>query len=112
MQIAKFIKEERIEKPILMGHSMGGGLTLAIAAEFPELTGKIVIVDALPCLMALTVPDFKSAPDNDCTDLIDRITAMDEEQFVQMQRMSAATLTTDSLRFAERSYEKSVIYWK
>lgn len=101
MQIAKFIKEERIEKPILVGHSMGGGLTLAIAAEFPELTGKIVIVDALPCLMALTVPDFKSAPDNDCTDLIDRITAMDEEQFVQMQRMSAATLTTDSLRFAE-----------
>ena len=56
---------------------------------------------ALPCLMALTVPDFKSAPDNDCTDLIDRITAMDEEQFAQMQRMSAATLTTDSLRFAE-----------
>ena len=51
--------------------------------------------------MALTVPDFKSAPDNDCTDLIDRITAMDEEQFAQMQRMSAATLTTDSLRFAE-----------
>ena len=101
MQIAKFIKEERIEKPILVGHSMGGGLTLAIAAEFPELTGKIVIVDALPCLMALTVPDFKSAPDNDCTDLIDRITAMDEEQFVLMQRMSAATLTTDSLRFAE-----------
>lgn len=101
MQIAKFIKEERIEKPILVGHSMGGGLALAIAAEFPELTGKIVIVDALPCLMALTVPDFKSAPDNDCTDLIDRITAMDEEQFVQMQRMSAATLTTDSLRFTE-----------
>ena len=61
MQIAKFIKEERIEKPILVGHSMGGGLVLAIAAEFPELTGKIVIVDALPCLMALTVPDFKSA---------------------------------------------------
>lgn len=101
MQIAKFIKEERIEKPILVGHSMGGGLALAIAAEFPELTGKIVIVDALPCLMALRVPDFKSAPDNDCTDLIDRITAMDEEQFAQMQRMSAATLTTDSLRFTE-----------
>lgn len=70
MQIAKFIKEERIEKPIIVGHSMGGGLVLAIAAEFPELTGKIVIVDALPCLMALTVPDFKSASDNDCTDLL------------------------------------------
>jgi pimeloyl-ACP methyl ester carboxylesterase len=97
MQSAKFIKEERIEKPILVGHSMGGGLALAIAAEFPELTRKIVIVDALPCLMALRVPDFKSAPDNDCTDLIDRITAMDEEQFAQMQRMSVATLTTDSL---------------
>ena len=87
MQIAKFIKEERIEKPILVGHSMGGGLALAIAAEFPELTGKIVIVDALPCLMALRVPDFKIKKH--------------QTSFEEQCKMSAATLTTDSLRFTE-----------
>ena len=32
---ATFIKEERIDSPILVGHSMGGGLALAVAADFP-----------------------------------------------------------------------------
>ena len=49
IEIANFIKEEKIESPILIGHSMGGGLAMAIAADYPELVQKIIIVDALPC---------------------------------------------------------------
>ncbi len=101
MQIARFIKEKNIEKPILIGHSMGGGLALAIASDFPYLAGKIVVVDALPCLMALTNPEFKSFPDKDCSEMINRISAMNEEEFARMQRMSAASLTTDSSKFDE-----------
>jgi pimeloyl-ACP methyl ester carboxylesterase len=52
-EIANYIKTNKIEKPILIGHSMGGGLALAIAADYPELIGKIVVVDALPCLSGL-----------------------------------------------------------
>lgn len=99
--IAQFIKDEKIEKPILVGHSMGGGLALAVASDFPELPKKIVVVDALPCLMALTNPAFKSVPDNDCRDYVERITAMDETQFAQMQRIGVASLTTDSSKFDE-----------
>ena len=33
-----------IEKPILIGHSMGGGLALAIASDYPELIKKIIAV--------------------------------------------------------------------
>lgn len=69
MQIARFIKEKNIEKPILIGHSMGGGLALALAADFPYIVRRIVIVDALPCLMALTNPEFKSMPAKDCSDI-------------------------------------------
>lgn len=101
MQIAWFIKDKKMEKPILIGHSMGGGLALAIAADFPYLARKIVVVDALPCLMALSNPEFKSVPAKDCSEMINRITAMNEEQFVQMQRMSTASLTTDSSKFDE-----------
>ena len=90
MQIVRFIKEKNIEKPIL-----------AVAADFPYLAVKIVVVDALPCLMALTNPEFKSVPAKDCSEMINRITAMNEEQFAQMQRMSAASLTTDSSKFDE-----------
>ena len=79
----------------------GGGLSAFQDELLPDRPVLRPDGEPGPCLMALRVPDFKSAPDNDCTDLIDRITAMDEEQFAQMQRMSAVTLTTDSLRFAE-----------
>lgn len=99
--IIQFIEDEKIKNPILVGHSMGGGLVLAIASNVPELPKKLIIVDALPCLMALSNPDFKSAPDNDCHDMIERITSMDEMKFAQMQRMSVASLTADSSRFEE-----------
>jgi pimeloyl-ACP methyl ester carboxylesterase len=42
--IATYIKNNKIEKPVIIGHSMGGGLAMAIAADYPELVGKIVIV--------------------------------------------------------------------
>ncbi len=43
-EIAAYIKNNKIEKPVIIGHSMGGGLAMAIAADYPELVGKIVIV--------------------------------------------------------------------
>lgn len=39
--IANYIKENKIEKPIIIGHSMGGGLALAIASDYPELIKKL-----------------------------------------------------------------------
>jgi pimeloyl-ACP methyl ester carboxylesterase len=33
--IASYIKENKIDKPIIIGHSMGGGL--ALASDYPEL---------------------------------------------------------------------------
>lgn len=100
-EIAQFIEDEKIEKPILVGHSMGGGLALAIASDFPYLPCKLVIVDALPCLMALTDMNFKSVPDKDCRDMTKRITDMDEMQFARMQRAGVAGLTINSSRFEE-----------
>src|SRR5699024_2031103 len=54
--IADFIKTENIKNPSLIGHSMGGGLALALAADYPDLIKKIVVVDALPSLAAMNNP--------------------------------------------------------
>jgi pimeloyl-ACP methyl ester carboxylesterase len=86
--IADFIKNKKIEKPIIIGHSMGGGLAMAIAADYPDLIEKIVVVDALPCLVALTNPNFEQKENNDCSAIINQMTAFSEEQFYQMQKMS------------------------
>ncbi|MFZ1784875.1 MAG: alpha/beta hydrolase [Ferruginibacter sp.] len=94
--IAGYIKENNIKNPVLIGHSMGGGLALAIAADYPELVKTIIVVDALPCLPALNNPAFKAADKPDCSAITGQITAASDEQFSQIQKMSIARLVTDT----------------
>lgn len=105
MYIVKYINENKIEKPILMGHSMGGGLALAIASDYPELIEKIIIVDALPCLAALMNPTFKAVEKTDCSGMINQMTSAMNEQFYQMQKMSIPRLLADT------SKQELVIGW-
>jgi len=46
--LAKYITEQKLRQPALLGHSMGGFLSLRTAAEFPQAVGPIIIVDSLP----------------------------------------------------------------
>ncbi|MDX6180595.1 alpha/beta hydrolase [Flavobacterium sp. Fl-77] len=95
-EIANYVKNNKIEKPILIGHSMGGVLALAIAADYPELIGKIVVVDALPSLSALMNPSFQSKENNDCSPMVNQITAMTDSQFYDMQKMSIPRLVENA----------------
>lgn len=99
--IAQYIRDKKIEKPVIIGHSMGGGLALAIASDYPDLVSKIVVVDALPCLMAITNPGFQSNPENDCSGMIGQVTGMQEENFRQMQKLTIASMSSNSLKWEE-----------
>ena len=55
-EIAEYIISNKLGKVRLVGHSMGGFLSLSIASEYPELTKKIVSVDGLPFLGAVINP--------------------------------------------------------
>lgn len=55
--IVRYVRAERLEKPILVGHSLGGVLALWIAATEPELPGAVVNVDGLPFLGATIDPN-------------------------------------------------------
>ncbi|HCM34737.1 alpha/beta hydrolase [Chryseobacterium sp.] len=103
--IAAYIKDHKIQKPVIIGHSMGGGLALAIAADYPELVGKIVIVDTLPCLAAISNPAFTSKENNDCSAMMSTFTAMPDEQFKKMQNQSIPRLLADT------SMQDTVIDW-
>ena len=94
--IASYIKENKIDKPIIIGHSMGGGLALALASDYPELIEKIIIVDALPCLPALMNPTFKTVEKQDCSAMLNQISSATNEQFYQMQKMSIQQLVADT----------------
>jgi pimeloyl-ACP methyl ester carboxylesterase len=103
--IAAYITQNKINKPIIIGHSMGGGLALAIAADYPNLPSKIIIVDALPCLAAMSNPAFKSNPNNDCSPMVARFTAFTNDQFYQMQQHTMPQLMDDTVHL------KQVVGW-
>ncbi len=51
--IIDYIRTRHFERPVLVGHSLGGFLVFAIAAAAPELVGPVVAVDGVPFLVAL-----------------------------------------------------------
>ena len=44
----KFMKENNIEDPILMGHSMGGKVAMNFALAYPDKLEKLIVVDIAP----------------------------------------------------------------
>lgn len=51
--IVTYIKEKKLEKPAVLGHSMGGTLGLWLASDHPDMFEKVVVVDGLTCIAAL-----------------------------------------------------------
>ena len=100
-EIARYIREHTISKPVIVGHSIGGGMALLLAADYPELISKIVVVDALPCLSAIRNPNFISNPHPDCTPFIQRFTGMTDAQFYLMQKQTMPSLIADTVHLKD-----------
>jgi pimeloyl-ACP methyl ester carboxylesterase len=47
-ELAGWLAANHVEKPAVIGHSMGGLMTLMLAKRHPAAAGKLMIVDALP----------------------------------------------------------------
>jgi pimeloyl-ACP methyl ester carboxylesterase len=47
-QLSAYIDQNHLDHPVVVGHSLGGFLALALAEKYPEKVGPLVIVDSLP----------------------------------------------------------------
>ena len=52
-EIRRYIAAEQLERPAIIGHSMGGTLAMMIAARWPDRVGRVMAVDILPQPSAL-----------------------------------------------------------
>ncbi|WP_109809541.1 alpha/beta fold hydrolase [Sphingosinithalassobacter portus] len=59
--IAAYIRDNNIEKPAVIGHSMGGLVAMKLALTHPDLIGRILVVDAMPFFgVVMGAPDVAS----------------------------------------------------
>lgn len=47
-EIARYIVAKGLNRPVLVGHSMGGTIALMVASRRPGLIGKVMVVDITP----------------------------------------------------------------
>ena len=55
-RLLAYIADRKLERPAVMGHSLGGVLALQMALAQPQAVGKLVIVDSLPYFGAAQNP--------------------------------------------------------
>lgn len=60
-QIIAHVRSQKLHKPTLIGHSLGGALALAVGEKAPDLPSRIIVVDSLPFLAALRFPGVRNA---------------------------------------------------
>jgi len=52
-EIARYIAENNLDKPVVVGHSMGGTIGMMLAARHPDAVGKLMVVDMVPFMGAM-----------------------------------------------------------
>jgi pimeloyl-ACP methyl ester carboxylesterase len=88
-----YIKKEKLSHFIIIGHSMGGTLAMDIAATLPDKVDKIVLVDALPCMRDLMMPNVSADKILYNSPYNQQVLDMKAEAFQQMAAMMAGGMT-------------------
>lgn len=55
-ELVRYVRESGLERPAVIGHSMGGMTGLLLAQQHPDLVGRVMSVDSLPFFGALFGP--------------------------------------------------------
>jgi pimeloyl-[acyl-carrier protein] methyl ester esterase len=55
-ELARYVRETGLERPALIGHSMGGMTGVLLAQQHPGLLGRVMSVDSLPFFGAMFGP--------------------------------------------------------
>ena len=95
-ELARYIREARLERPAVIGHSMGGLTGLLLAQGHPEAVGKVMSVDSLPFFSALYGPTATAESARPFADQAAAgILAADDAGFSAQQGQTAIGLARD-----------------
>jgi pimeloyl-ACP methyl ester carboxylesterase len=94
-QLSTYITANHLDQPVVIGHSLGGFLGLKLAADHPELVGRLIVVDSLPALAATQVPSITGAQMKEmAAGMRARILAQDADSQQASQLQTLRTMIT------------------
>ncbi|HEA28990.1 MAG TPA: alpha/beta hydrolase [Leeuwenhoekiella sp.] len=91
--VEQYIKVNKLLKPALLGHSVGGALALWLAADHPDDYSQLVLVDAIPSTGALMMPNVKNEDISYDNPYNTQMLNMSDEEFKGMAVQMAAGMT-------------------
>ncbi len=102
-QLADYIRENHIQKPVIIGHSLGGWVALALGVAHPDLARGLVIVSSAPFLPTLAMgPDITLDSATRIGQLIKKgMSGQSPAQVEASQKMYLPTMIRDSARINE-----------
>lgn len=104
-QIIQYVKEKKLNKPSLIGHSLGGTLALWLSSSETDLFRKVVVVDALTSTAALMIPNYKGDIISYANPQSKMMLEMDDNAFNAMNTQSVAFMCMN------KEKQKTIIEW-
>lgn len=89
--LLQLIKKDKIDKPVLVGHSLGGTLALRFAGEHADLISGVVAVDGLPIFPGM-----------------DRVSAEQRQAMAARMRKQMAAATAAQFKAQSLSYMQTI----
>jgi pimeloyl-ACP methyl ester carboxylesterase len=106
-ELAAYIERNNLSKPVLIGHSLGGFIAMNFAVRYPDVPGRVVIVDTYPFTMGLDPTMTPAKAKIIATHIRSGIAAMSQESY---EAYTKAGTSTNNLVTSEAN-QKRLIEW-
>lgn len=109
-QIIAYTKAKKLQKPILIGHSLGAFMSLWVSSTEPSLFSKIVCVDGVPFIASMMNPNVKAdslrkLPMYNAEVVAQNFVNLSDSSFEKNQARSMLTQVKDTAR------AKQIAHW-
>ncbi|RAJ83680.1 pimeloyl-ACP methyl ester carboxylesterase [Chitinophaga dinghuensis] len=97
-ELAGFIRDNKLEKPVIIGHSLGGWLAMQFGIMYPELPGKLVCVSTGPFLPAFMLGTNATADSARpmALQMKERMSSLSSDQIRNAQRYMLSSMISDT----------------
>ena len=102
-QIIQYVKDKKLRKPMIIGHSLGAFMTLWMQSSEPYLFGKSICVDGVPFISAIynplaTAESLKENPQYNKKMVIENFMKIPNEGYIDNITKAMAYQVNDTVR--------------